>query len=265
MCIHPGCKILPTFNHEQETKPIYCSSHKLDFMVNVISKTCIHPGCKIRPNSNHEGETKPIYCSSHKLDNMVDVRSKTCKSTWCLTTVKNKYDGYCLFCYMNLFPDKPVSRNYKTKEFAVVEYIKTQFSHASWIADKTVNGGCSKRRPDLLLDLGYQIVIVEIDENQHIDYDCSCQNKRIMELSQDLGHRPIVFIRFNPDDYKLNGKNISSCWGQNNHGISIVKKSKKNEWSQRLQTLENQVQYWINPENKTIKTIETIQLFYDVE
>ena len=90
---------------------------------------------------------------------------------------------------MHLFPDKPVSRNYKTKEYAVGEYIKTKFSTLNWISDKIINGGCSKRRPDLFLDLLYQIVIIEVDENQHIDYDCSCQNKRIMELSQDLGHK----------------------------------------------------------------------------
>ena len=60
----------------------------------------------------------------------------------------------------------------------------------NWISDKIING-CSKRRPDLVLDLLYQIVI--IDENQHIDYDCSCENKRIMELSQDIAHRPIIY------------------------------------------------------------------------
>jgi len=122
----------------------------------------------------------------------------------------------------------------------------------------------SKRRPDLLLDLLYQIVIIEVDENQHIDYDCSCQNKRIMELSQDLGHRPIIFIRFNPDDYKKDGKNISSCWGRYKNGITGVNKSKKSEWSQRLNVLENHINYWISPENITNKTIEIIQLFYDV-
>ena len=74
-----------------------------------------------------------------------------------------------------------------------------KFVDFDWKTDKTINDGCSKRRPDLLLDFGYQIVIIEIDENQHNNYDCSCENKRIMELSQDLGHRPIVFIRFNPD------------------------------------------------------------------
>ena len=34
-----------------------------------------------------------------------------------------------------------------------------------------------------------------------------------MELSQDVGHRPIIFIRFNPDQYfDINNKKIASCW-----------------------------------------------------
>ena len=195
---------------------------------------------------------------------MVDVKNKSCKSEWCTTRVsREKYDGYCLHCFMNLFPDKPVSRNYKTKEYAVVEYIKTKYPDVHWIADKIINGGCSKRRPDLILDLGYQVLIVEIDENQHIGYDCSCENRRLMELSQDLGHRPIIFIRFNPDNYEINGENITSCWGQDKKGICVVKKSKKHEWNQRLNVLEERINYWISPENITNKTIETIQLFYD--
>ena len=298
MCKENGCKIIPSFNKEGETKALYCSEHKKDGMVYVKSKTCLeckkHPlfnkegetkalycnahkkdemvdvknktclECKKQPAFNKEGETKALYCSAHKKEGMVDVKNKTCKSDWCSTRVKEKYDGYCVFCYINLFPDKPVSRNYKTKEYAVVEYIKTKFSSLNWIADKIISGGCSKRRPDLLLDLFYQIIIIEIDENQHTDYDCSCQNKRIMELSQDLGHRPIVFIRFNPDDYEQNGIIITSCWGQDEKGICIVKKTKKSEWIKRLKTLEEQIKYWINPTNMTNKTIETIQLYYDV-
>ena len=233
-------------------------------MINVKDKTCLD--CNKIPVFNIEGETKALYCSAHKKDGMIDVKhvNETCKSEWCSTRVQEKYDGYCLFCYMNLFPDKPVSRNYKTKEYAVVENIKTKFPTLNWIADKIVSGGCSKRRPDLLLDLGYQIVIVEVDENQHTEYDCSCENKRIMELSQDLGHRPIIFIRFNPDDYEKEGTSITSCWGQDKKGICVIKKSKKDEWNQRLTVLEEHINYWINPANITNKTIETIQLFYDV-
>jgi hypothetical protein len=254
------CKKGPTFNTEGETKALYCSTHKKDGMVDVKHVTCLD--CKKQPTFNTEGETKALYCSTHKKDGMVDVISKTCHSEWCSTRVHEKYDGYCLFCYMNLFPDKPVSRNYKTKEYSVVEYVKTMFPNLEWIADKTVHGGCSRRRPDLLLDVGYQIIIIEVDENQHTDYDCSCENKRIMELSQDLGHRPIVFIRFNPDEYERDGTNVTSCWGQDKKGICVVKKSKSKEWTDRLNTLEQHIQYWI--ENTTNKTVETIHLYYDL-
>jgi hypothetical protein len=114
-----------------------------------------------------------------------------------------------------------------------------------------------------MLDLGYQIIIVEIDENQHRAYDCSCDNKRIMELSQDVGHRPIIFIRFNPDSYKKNGKSIQSCWAINKNGICIIDKTKKDDWDKRIKSLHKQLEYWINPKNKTDKIVETIHLFYD--
>ena len=261
-CIHLNCKKRSTYNNITE-KAMYCLEHKKDGMVDVRHKTCIHVDCKIRPSYNNEGKS-PIYCLEHKKDGMINVRSKTCNTYLCSTAVKtNKYNGYCLFCYVNMFPDKPVSRNYKTKEYSITEYVKSKYPTLSWITDKKVSDGCSKRRPDLLLDLGYQIVIVEIDENQHIDYDCSCENKRIMELSQDVGYRPIIFIRFNPDDYEDNGKYITSCWCINKQGICVIKKAKKDEWNNRLKTLEKTINYWIDPINQTNKMVETIQLFFD--
>jgi hypothetical protein len=132
------------------------------------------------------------------------------------------------------------------------------------VADKKIQDGCSRKRPDLLLDLGYQVIIIEVDENQHESYDCSCENKRLMLLSQDVGHRPIIFIRFNPDDYiTKDGKVMTSCWALNGNGICTVKKTKAKEWTQRLEALRTQIEYWTNIENKTDKTIEIIQLFYD--
>jgi hypothetical protein len=106
--------------------------------------------------------------------------------------------------------DKVLTKNYKTKKAEVVSRVKQIFPNFEWVCDKRVIEGCSRRRPDLLVDMGSHIVIVEIDENKHTDYDCSCENRRLMELSQDLHHRPIVFIRFNPDAYiNAYGKHIS--------------------------------------------------------
>ena len=254
------CKKQPYFNVEGQATGLYCAYHKKGGMVDVKNKTCLE--CKKKPTFNVEGKKKGVYCDDHKKKGMVNVVSKTCKSDWCSTQIGGKYDGYCLHCFMNLFPDKPVCRNYKTKEYAVVEFVKTEFPELQWATDKVVSGGCSRRRPDLMADLGSHIVIVEVDENQHTEYDCSCENKRIMELSQDLGHRPIVFIRFNPDEYEKNGKTISSCWGLNKKGISCVKKSKQVEWTHRLNSLKQQIYYWTS--NETNKTIEIVQLFYDI-
>jgi hypothetical protein len=263
-CIFDNCKTTACFNYEEEKKPIYCSIHKENGMVNVICKRCIYHECKIVACYNYQGQKSGIYCASHKKEGMVDVKSKKCKNDWCYTRPhNNKYDGYCFNCYLNMFPDKPVSRNYKTKEYSVVEYIKNLFPNLNWICDKIIKDGSSRKRPDLLLDLGYQIIIIEIDENQHIYYDCSCENKRIMELSKDLQHRPIIFIRFNPDDYKKSNQNITSCWGIDGNGICSIKKTKLKEWKERLDALSLQIEYWLNSQNITDKTIEIIQLFYD--
>ena len=190
-CFEEGCTKHPSFNVEGATR-LYCKTHKLQGMVDVKNKTCVEIDCDIRAYYNNEGESIGIYCKKHKKQDMIDVKSIKCievgcqfqpsynnrdkKALYCKIHKKNdmvdvrSINGYCLHCYINLFPDKPVSRNYKTKEFAVVDHIKSNFLNVDWIADKQVSNGCSRRRPDLLLDLGGQVLIVEVDENSHNTY-----------------------------------------------------------------------------------------------
>lgn len=185
-----------------------------------------------------------------------------CKTEGCITYANRKYKGYCLRCCIYLHPDIPVVKNYKTKEKTIVDLIKEKFPNYSWISDTIIKDGCSKRRPDLLLDLGEQVIVIEIDENQHIDYDCSCENKRLMEISKDIHHRPLIFIRFNPDEYKMkNNEIIKSCWIYSKDGILKINKKKESEWKERINNLYEQINYWIN--NNTNKTVEVIQLYYD--
>ena len=250
----------PTFGLPDDKIAKYCAKCKDLDMIDIKNSKCIICLKKI-PSFGLQDDKIAKYCFNCKEPDMIDIKSPKCKSEWCNTHITNKYDGYCCYCFMHLFPDKQISRNYKTKEKYVIDYIKEHFKEIDIIADKQIHGGCSRRRPDILIDLGYQIIIVEIDENQHINYDCSCENKRIMELSQDVGHRPIIFIRFNPDDYKTNLKNITSCWGLNKNGICTIKKCKQEEWNERLIILKEQINYWLI--NKTSKLIEIIQLFYD--
>lgn len=264
-CIYDSCEKIPCFNYEGLTYGLYCFTHKLNNMINVKDTVCKYVGCKLRGSFNFENEKTRKYCSLHKLGGMINLSEKKCKTPLCSTSVRDKYDGYCFRCFLYTFPDKPVIRNYKTKETAVANFITENFPNFTWNIDKKVEDGCSRRRPDLMCDLGYQVLIIEVDENQHETYDCSCENKRIMQISQDIGHRPLIFIRFNPDDYlDCSGNNVSSCWTTTaKTGIIKIKNNKTDEWSKRLDSLRQTIEYWTNEENKTEKTIETIQLFYD--
>ena len=220
--------------------------------------TCCKDGCDKTPKFNAPHKNIGMYCDEHKKMFMINVVDRPCRTPFCTTRALNKYDGHCLFCFVHLFPHSPLTRNYKTKEASVVEFVKTTFPRYTWITDKRVQDGCSRRRPDLLLDLGDQVLIIEVDENKHAEYECSCENKRVMELSQDVGHRPIVFIRFNPDSYVEENQKVPSCWYLNDDGLCILRN--KPDWERRLDALKQQMEYWI--QERTPKTIEVIQLFY---
>ena len=263
-CINLYCNKVPSFG-TTNGKPLYCLEHKPLDSFDVHHKLCEFPNCIIRPIYNYLGIKSGRYCTEHKLNEMVDINYAKCISEWCQDLGQySKRDGYCMHCYIHLFPDKPVVRNYKTKERAVVEYVQNEFPDVSWISDRKIYDGCSQRRPDLFLDLGKHIIIVEIDENQHDQYDCSCENKRLMQISQDVGHRNIVFIRFNPDEYlDKNGSLIKSCWKLNKQGIICIGPNvfNQNLWMERLGVLKEQIQYWMD--NSSDKMVEIVQLFYD--
>ena len=55
-CIYDGCSTIPSYNFAGEKRGIYCVTHKLVDMIDVISKTCIYEGCNIVPKYNFAGE-----------------------------------------------------------------------------------------------------------------------------------------------------------------------------------------------------------------
>ena len=82
-----------------------------------------------------------------------------------------------------------------------------------------------------------------------------------MQLSKDVGERPIIFIRFNPDNYIKNKIKIASCWAEDKNHVLLIKN--KEEWFKRLDVLKNEIVYWCNQDNKSSKTIEIKYLFFD--
>ena len=182
-----------------------------------------------------------------------------CKSVFCETRGIRKYNMYCLTCTVNLFPEIVVKRNYKTKEKYVVDHIKTKFPDFDFIADKVIENACSKRRCDLRLDYGSHVIVIEIDEFQH--RNTLCEEKRTMEIIQDLQYKNTIFIRFNPDDYvDENNIKIASCWKINKIGIMTITKGKEKEWNLRLEKLIDTIQFHIN--NVPLKIVDIVKLFY---
>jgi hypothetical protein len=169
---------------------------------------------------------------------------------------------------MRTFPDEPVARNYKIKEKHIVDHVKTELPDVTWVCDKRYDfapSDCaSLRRPDMYCDFGTHVVIVEIDENQHKLYDTTCDNKRLCELYQDFQHRPIVFVRFNPDDYKrANGSTVTSCFGYGKDGMCRVKKNKSHEIVERLNVLCDTIRHYSSSCLVINKSITQIHLYFD--
>jgi len=239
------------------------------------SQICIHgrqkPTCKeCRGNSICiHGRQKPICkeCRGSKIC-LHEKRKEHCKecggsglcpTPLCESYKYKKYNGYCRRCCSHLFPDIPIIRNYKTKELLVFNFIRESFSDEKWQNDRIIQKGCSKDRPDVICDLLTHIIIIEIDENRHSSYDCSCENNRLMSISENLAHRPIVLIRFNPDSYKdINGKTIKSCFTHSKTGLLIVNNQK--QWNIRLEKLKQMITHYIANYNN--KTIHIDELFY---
>ena len=135
-------------------------------------RRCVECGgaaiCEHKRNRQHCVECKgSLICVHDKMKARCKIcdGSQLCKSTLCETRGIKKYNGYCLPCCIHLCPDIKISRNFKTKENDIVDRVKNEFPGFSWVCDKRVVDGCSKRRPDLLLDMGTHIIIIEVDEN----------------------------------------------------------------------------------------------------
>jgi hypothetical protein len=92
----------------------------------------------------------------------------------------------------------------------MVTYIKEQKDIGPYIAlkDKMIShDSCNtRRRPDLLISSTKKLhLIVECDEKQHSGASYSCETGRMDEIIDEIKEGRIVFIRWNPDNFKVDG------------------------------------------------------------
>lgn len=242
-CQYIGCSIAPSYGHPNTKIALYCKKHKEEEHINVINKKCRYPGCLIKPSYGDPNTKIPLYCLQHKEDSHIDIKNKTCLNLECKTQPRYGIPGYAPeYCAKHKLPNMIMySLNVKNEDYKQCEYCnlkihyKQQFctgcksyidlgitvkSHNKELAikallennniefrhDSIVNEGCSKRRPDFVIQkLNGGFIILEVDEFQHKrkTYTCECEITRMKQIFFDIGVSNITFIRYNPDKYKV--------------------------------------------------------------
>ena len=230
-CEEEGCASQPAFNVEGEARGRFCKVHKREGMVDVKHRRCEEEGCASRPsyglpghaasfcarhhrvgtmrNPNRKchcgatathGITQPERCEQHALQGDDNLVEKECGS--CMLPCVLNSQGTCADCNAYLTGKTPrLAKQREVLQF--LDHGLREFPYDS--TDRTTQDlkDCDRReRPDVLWDRADRVVILEIDEGQHKDRPCECEQTRMMNISQAYGCERTVWIRYNPDAFK---------------------------------------------------------------
>jgi len=219
---------------ENGGKPIRCSDHKDSHMVDVINRQCAESNCNAQPNyglpgttrthcSNHKtlamvrigklhctekgcnctathGNDEPIHCELHALEgesNLVERKCSSCDLLYVLD--ENNQCTNCGATTETQIKKERLAKQSMVKSFLDGNNIKYDFYDRG--VDSGIGLGCTRERPDFVLDVGTHWIILEVDEFQHRNYKDPCECVRMINIAQTI-HRKGVFIRFNPDSFK---------------------------------------------------------------
>lgn len=233
------CKItVSSYCLKGTVKPTHCSKCKDPDTMERISGKCIT--CKDTFASFALiGTTKAIYCAGCTNRDTTEPVFKCCSVYGCSLYVFKKASVHklCSQHFVEKFPDSDVLTRIKFKERGVVLELKKMFPELKFVWDKNVSK-CSKKRPDLLVDLGVIILIIDVDEHAHADYDVSCEKSRIIEIVYQFDS-PVYMIRFNTDECKLRPSAFKNSYKDGELAF------RKNEWVERFETLVNEIQHVI--------------------
>ena len=238
-CKHVGCDKQANYGFKGGTQT-RCGKHKQPIMIYLAGQRCKHVGCYKQAVHGIKGD-QPTRCHAHKSDKMVDVTNQRCTS--CKTTCTNKKDKLCSAC-------RQVQQTGASRKLLRIErrIIAMLILHGTIIDDdrtkfnKSIGAACGGYRPDIYIDCGTFILVIEIDENQHrpryisriVDgvvtpmavgsYSTECENKRMMSIVSKE-QMPVYFIRINPDKCTIDGKVIKVSFEKRCEALRTLVKS----------------------------------------
>ena len=230
-CAHPDCTTMPTFAEPEQKTAVMCKKHRTATMASLNIKRCHAPACRALATYGKDEFHRAQYCADHKLETSVCiadalrcsrdgcsaqyefvVESETGAHKVCLAHAPPGYEialkRLCKYC--DIREDVPFvcvtcrQRMHK-KEHAVVRHLRRTIE-LPLIYDESPGFECTRKRPDIRFETPTHDVIVEVDENQHRQYQESCECARISEIVGALGGKSIAFVRYNPDAVRYGGK-----------------------------------------------------------
>lgn len=176
------------------------------------------------------------HCEFHKEPQEINLIEKECVNCYALHILNSS--NLCLLCD----PIKGIKIKLG-KQTKVQDYLdRHKYQYIS--CDKIINNGvCIKNRPDFLFDCISHYVVLEIDEYQHRDISVNCEIERMKNIAGALG-TPTIFIRYNPDTYKI--------------------KNKKNDkhFAIRMRDLESRLKYYMNININELAKIGFLSVLY---
>lgn len=193
-CVADACDEAPTHNYVGK-RPIWCETHARRGSVNIVRlQRCGTLQCRDPPFAIYEGVA---WCITHYPDTArADDASKLCKYH-----DQARGSFVCDEC-------KVASKSH-WKEWSVVCALKRTINLKPVSLDARLAGSdaCdTRRRPDILYETMGRLVIVEVDEKQHIDRESTCECARVSEIAGTAGGTPVTIIRYNPDGFAVCGR-----------------------------------------------------------
>jgi hypothetical protein len=220
---------------KKDGKAVHCRQHAENDEIDLRSRKCTE--CPKQPSYAKPGN-RATHCKQHAQSDEVDVKTPKCvncstHATYGLTRKKpihcaehkllgeiSYHDNQvCVKCKLPFRPpDKTIlicklcrgTNRISVKERKLLNFLTNLQELANKMTHKNKQTAentsvCGRYRPDFVFDFNTHIVIIECDEFQHKKYEKSCEEVRMNNIMYGLG-LPCVFIRWNPDEYKLNQK-----------------------------------------------------------
>jgi hypothetical protein len=168
--------------------PEYCFVHKTEQMIDNPTRQCISHNCK---KLAIYGINYPEYCLPHKEEmknSLISKVNKKCDK--CNLHLLLNDNDLCFYC---------ANPNYLVKKHELdIKHLYDDNEKYYTAYNKCING---IYYPDFLFESKYHSVITEVDEHQHRSYDKDKEVKRMTIIATDK-KVPVIFIRYNPDNYR---------------------------------------------------------------